>query len=116
MASDLTLSQTYVPQSPHKDAAQDSSSAQDKLKSNAADAERAMAARRQQFVDRVVKMHGLEHGRLVIEKDTDTGRFIHKLVDPKSGDVVRQWPDDAWLDFARSLGGAPEGLWVNTSA
>ncbi len=116
MASDLTLSQTPVSQAQLNEMSDASDKTQDRLKAKAADAERAMAARRQQFVDRVVKSHNLDKGRLIIEKDPDTGKFIHKLVDAKTGDVVRQWPDDAWLDFARSLGNAPGGLWVNTKA
>ena len=54
-------------------------------------------------------------GRLVIEKDSETGKFIHKLVDPNTGEVVRQWPDESWLEFAK-MHGAPNGLWVNQTA
>ena len=69
-------------------------------------------ARRNRFVDAVAKANGLERGRLVIEKDEESGRFVHKLIDPTTGNVVRQWPDDQWLEFARTIGGAA-GLLVD---
>ncbi len=72
----------------------------------------AIAARRQKFVEQIARQEGLDKGRLVIEKDSDTGRFVHKLVDPDSGDVIRQWPDEEWLSFARQVGGAP-GLYLD---
>ena len=75
----------------------------------------AVQAAREKFVERIAKSEGLDKGRLVIEKDSDTGRYIHKLVDPKSGEVVRQWPDDAWLAFAKEHGPV-HGLWVDTQA
>ena len=76
---------------------------------------RAAQAARQKFVEDISKSNGLEKGRLVIEKDSETGKFIHKLVDPNTGEVVRQWPDESWLEFAK-MHGAPNGLWVNQTA
>ncbi|MEM6627580.1 MAG: flagellar protein FlaG [Pseudomonadota bacterium] len=76
------------------------------------DADRAMEARRKKIVEEIARSQGLEKGRLVIEKDTETGRFVHKLVDPESGKIVRQWPDEQWLSFARSFGDTA-GLWLD---
>ena len=75
-------------------------------------ASRAVEARRKQIVEEIAKSQGLEKGRLVIEKDSASGRFIHKLVDPSSGEIVRQWPEEEWLSFARDFGDTA-GLWLD---
>lgn len=45
-------------------------------------------------------------GKLIIERDEQTGRFVQKIVDPKSGDVIRQYPEEEFLELVRSLGEA----------
>ncbi len=85
---------------------------QDDTKANAL----AIEARRKQFVEEISRQHGLEKGKLVIEKDSESGKFIHSLIDPESGEVIRQWPDADWLEFARASHNstsATKGLWVD---
>ncbi len=76
------------------------------------DVAEAVEARRKQFVEEIAKQHGLEKGKLVIEKDSETGRFVHSLIDPDSGEIIRQWPDADWLEFAKQSGGS-KGLWLD---
>ena len=80
----------------------------------AGDTDRAIEASRRKFVEDIAKAEGMEQGRLVIERDNESGRFVHKLLDPQSGEVVRQWPEESWLEFAKAHH-APKGLWVNQS-
>ena len=109
MASEFTLTPTSLPRT---EAIRTDRSAAETYRDPAADTQNAIEARRKQFVEEIAKSHGLEQGRLVIERDTDTGRFIHKLIDPESGELVRQWPDDEWLQFAKEHGGSV-GLWLD---
>ncbi|WP_155825714.1 flagellar protein FlaG [Hirschia maritima] len=76
----------------------------------------AIEARRKQFVEEIARQHGLEKGKLVIEKDSETGRYVHSLIDPESGEVIRQWPDVDWLKFAKESNAgssATQGLWLD---
>lgn len=82
-------------------------------------ANQAIEARRKQFVEEIARQHGLEKGKLVIEKDSETGRFVHSLIDPDSGELIRQWPDADWLEFAKQSGtgsAGTKGLWVDQKA
>lgn len=45
-------------------------------------------------------------GRLVIERDDDTGRYVQKVLDPDSGEVLKQWPEEQFLELAKSMGEA----------
>lgn len=45
-------------------------------------------------------------GRFVIEQDKETGKFIQKIVDPDTGEVLEQWPDEKLLELAKSMGEA----------
>jgi flagellar protein FlaG len=65
--------------------------------------DQAIEARRKQFVEAIARQSGVERGKLIIEKDAETGKYIHSLVDPESGEVVRQWPDEDWLNFVKSM-------------
>lgn len=119
MASDLTLAPAASVSSETSHASESNRRERHASVAHSAADERehqlAVQAAREKFVDRVSKASGLERGRLVIEKDDETGRFVHKLIDPKSGEVVRQWPDESWLEFAKAHS-APHGLWVDTQA
>ncbi|MFC7291564.1 flagellar protein FlaG [Hirschia litorea] len=75
-------------------------------------ADQAVEARRKQFVEEIARQHGVEHGKLVIEKDSETGRFVHTLIDTESGDIIRQWPDVDWLKIAKQTGSS-SGLWLD---
>jgi flagellar protein FlaG len=71
--------------------------------------------RRQALADAVTDALDLQPGRLVIEPAGQTGRFIYKIVDPRSGDVIRQWPREEWLELARKHG-ETRGLIVDRNA
>ena len=77
--------------------------------------DQAVEARRAKFVEKIAKAENLEQGKLIIEKDDESGRFVHKLLDPQTGKIVRQWPDDKWLEFAKQHG-AEAALLVNLTA
>ena len=51
-------------------------------------------------------------GKLVIERDTDTGKYVQKVVDPDSGEVLKQWPEEQFLELARKMGEA-YGLFID---
>ncbi|MAP95423.1 MAG: hypothetical protein CMK07_10770 [Ponticaulis sp.] len=53
-------------------------------------------------------------GRLVIERDQDTGKFIQKMVDPETGDVIRQWPEEQFIELAKQMGEA-YGLMIDVN-
>lgn len=72
--------------------------------------------RRQRLADQITDAAGVQRGNLVIEKDEDADRFVYKIVDPDSGTVIRQWPDEDWLRLARSFSEAQPGLWVDQTA
>ena len=48
----------------------------------------------------------MPNGRLVIERDEDTGKYVQKVLDPKSGEVLKQWPEEQFLELAKSMGEA----------
>lgn len=41
--------------------------------------------------------------RLIIEVDPDTRRFVYKSVDAKTGELVRQWPNEQILGMIRVM-------------
>lgn len=41
--------------------------------------------------------------KLVIRVDADAGRFVNTLLDPHSDEVLRQYPSDAQLAYARAV-------------
>ncbi|MFC6196692.1 flagellar protein FlaG [Ponticaulis profundi] len=45
-------------------------------------------------------------GKLVIEQDEETGRFIQKIIDPNNGEVLEQWPEEEFLEMAKLMGEA----------
>ena len=70
------------------------------------------AERREKLVAALSKAENIPAGRLVIEKDPDTEKFVHTIVEPSSGKVLRQWPDDEFLARVKELGEAA-GLWLD---
>jgi flagellar protein FlaG len=72
--------------------------------------------KRQRLADQISDAMGVKQGNLVIEKDEAAGRYVYKIVDPDSGSVIRQWPDEEWLRLARSFSEAQPGLWVDRTA
>ncbi len=47
-----------------------------------------------------------QKGKLVIERDEETGRFVQKTVDPETGEVLEQWPEEKFLELVKSMGEA----------
>lgn len=45
-------------------------------------------------------------GDLVVEIDKEAGRFVQKILDPRTGDVLRQYPSEDQLKFSRALAAA----------
>jgi flagellar protein FlaG len=66
--------------------------------------EKAIEARRQQVIDAVAETNTPHNGRLVIERDVDTGQFVHKVLDPDTGEVVSQWPQERFIALAKKFG------------
>ncbi|MCC6919560.1 MAG: flagellar protein FlaG [Alphaproteobacteria bacterium] len=50
--------------------------------------------------------------RLSIVRDDDTGTFIYRSIDRKTGEVIRQWPAESMLQFKAYLRNA-EGVLVD---
>ncbi len=48
--------------------------------------------------------------RLQIERAEDAGRFIYRLFDPETGEVMRQWPPEKYVELVAYLRGREGGL------
>jgi uncharacterized FlaG/YvyC family protein len=42
-------------------------------------------------------------GRLLVEIDVDSGRFVNTLLDPNTEEVIRKYPSDAQLAYSRAV-------------
>lgn len=42
-------------------------------------------------------------GKLVIERDDETGKYVQKMLDPDTGEVLRQWPEEKFLELAKTM-------------
>ena len=72
----------------------------------------AAPKRRKAFEEALEDSEYGKRGKLVIEQDEETGRFVQKLMDPNTGDVIRQWPEEEFLELAKAMGEA-YGLFVD---
>jgi uncharacterized FlaG/YvyC family protein len=43
-------------------------------------------------------------GHLRIELDRDAGRFVQTLTDPQTNEILRRFPNESQLAFARAIG------------
>ena len=93
----LQFTRTEVPV--YRQQAQQASEPQAKV--SRSDAE--LAARRENLVSAISKSEDIQRGQLVIERDPDTDRFVHKIVDRESGETLRQWPEEEWLSLVKGL-------------
>jgi flagellar protein FlaG len=48
--------------------------------------------------------------RLQIERAEDAGRFIYRILDPATGETVRQWPPEKYVELVAYLRGREGGL------
>jgi hypothetical protein len=46
---------------------------------------------------------GYESGRLTITEDKATGDFVYRIVDPQTGEVLRQWPREEMLRMQQAI-------------
>jgi uncharacterized FlaG/YvyC family protein len=53
--------------------------------------------------------------RLRIERDEDEGRFVYKMINPDTGEVLRRWPPETYGDLIGYLRSQEGGL-VNAKA
>lgn len=62
--------------------------------------------RRKAFETAVAAEQEAVKGRFIIEQDKDTGKFVQKVLDPDTGEVLEQWPEEKFLELAKSMGEA----------
>ena len=55
------------------------------------------------------------HARLSIDRDDDAGAYVYRILDSRSGEVVRQFPQEQTLELMRFLG-KQQGLIVDFKA
>ena len=48
--------------------------------------------------------------RLQIEREEDAGRFIYRIFDPATGELMRQWPPERYVELVAYLRGREGGL------
>ena len=104
MSNDVTLqgnlqfNRTEVPRAYREDVRQTS-----EPDANVSQTDAELAARREKLVAAIAKSENIQQGNLVIERDQETRRFVHKIVDPDSGETLRQWPEEDWLSMVKGL-------------
>jgi len=57
----------------------------------------------QPTVERLISRSLPSDTKLEIEQDKETGAFIYRSVDPKTGEVVSQWPPEQLLRLREAL-------------
>lgn len=53
--------------------------------------------------------------KLQIDRAEDNGRFIYRILDPDTGETMRQWPPEKYLELVEYLSDKRGGL-VDESA
>lgn len=48
--------------------------------------------------------------KLLIDRDEEAGRFIYRMLDPDTGETMRQWPPEQYLDLVAYLREQQGGL------
>lgn len=48
--------------------------------------------------------------KLLIDREEDGGRFVYKFMNPETGETVRQWPPERYLDLVAFLQDQRGGL------
>ena len=62
--------------------------------------------RREALAKAVAVAKSQPQGKLIIERDQETGKYVQKVIDPNSGQVLKQWPEEEFLELARQMGEA----------
>lgn len=79
---------------------------------SAADGAARVNAKQESLLDRLADSPLRPFAKLSIEQDEKSGAFVYKVIDSRSGDVVRQWPREEALAFLGE-GSEAEGLVVD---
>ena len=58
---------------------------------------------------------GLAQSRLQIEREEESGRYVYRFLDHETGEVVRQYPPEGYIDLINYLRSLQGGL-VNEQA
>ena len=66
----------------------------------------ASEEKRQTIARQLAEREHVPSGKLIIERDQDTGKYVQKVIDPNSGKVLRQWPEEEFLELAKQMGEA----------
>jgi hypothetical protein len=48
--------------------------------------------------------------KLLIDRDEEAGRFIYRMLDPETGETMRQWPPERYLELVAYLRDQRGGL------
>ncbi|MGJ3230581.1 MAG: flagellar protein FlaG [Oceanicaulis sp.] len=56
------------------------------------------------------KINASSRSRLMIEREGEAGRFVYKILDPQTGETMRQWPPDRYLELVAYLRDQQGGL------
>ncbi len=56
------------------------------------------------------EINASSRSRLQIERAEDAGRFIYRIFDPETGETVRQWPPEKYVELVAYLRGREGGL------
>ncbi len=63
-----------------------------------------------EVIERLRKMAEGAQSRLLIDRDEEAGHFIYKFMDPETGETMRQWPPQDYLDLITYLREKQGGL------
>ncbi|MFP4519888.1 MAG: flagellar protein FlaG [Oceanicaulis sp.] len=85
----------------------------------AAEGEAAAREDERAVVERIeamrARINASSRSRLMIEREGEAGRFVYKILDPETGETMRQWPPEKYLDLVAYLRDQQGGL-VNRTA
>ena len=56
------------------------------------------------------EINASSRSRLQIERAEEAGRFIYRIFDPETGETVRQWPPEKYVELVAYLRGREGGL------
>ena len=80
------------------------------LKLDAAARNRSTSARADQIEAMREAIIKNARNRLQIERAEDNGRFIYRILDPDTGETMRQWPPERYLELLEYLNEKRGGL------
>ncbi|PWE17574.1 hypothetical protein DDZ18_07845 [Marinicauda salina] len=57
-----------------------------------------------------MEFEALPQSRLQIEREDESGRFVYRFLDQETGEIVRQWPPEDYLELMNYLRSLQGGL------